>query len=200
VEALQWSGFVSPGFIPFLLQEQSDFAKLETDFMEEDNTGTTGSGSRARKRVRFQLASMKSLDRSPPTKPREQEHIASHERVPPTIPRLPIPQAVPGQSQLCGICRDIDFARYVDKKLTNIQYLGSWDDITNSQTCQFCRLVVEAFTRRKDQPLPQPNDRIRLTNALSWELGVELSPFDRLKSEAFSNKYDLRSIARDTSK
>ncbi|OAK96393.1 HET-domain-containing protein [Phaeosphaeriaceae sp. SRC1lsM3a] len=35
-----------------------------------------------------------------------------------------------------------------------------------------------------------------LRNELSWKLGIELSPYDRSKSESYSNKYDLRSKAK----
>lgn len=38
--------------------------------------------------------------------------------------------------------------------------------------------------------------RLFLDNDISWELGVEMSPYDRLNSEANYNKCDLRLEAR----
>jgi hypothetical protein len=36
---------------------------------------------------------------------------------------------------------------------------------------------------------------VLLSNDLSWKLGIEFSPYDRNKSESYSNKFDLRSKA-----
>ena len=41
-----------------------------------------------------------------------------------------------------------------------------------------------------------PDAGVFLANELSWKLGIELSPYDRSKkSESYSNKFDLRSMA-----
>jgi hypothetical protein len=40
------------------------------------------------------------------------------------------------------------------------------------------------------------DDQIILSNDASWELGVEQSPYDKLNSDTYSNKLDLRSTAK----
>lgn len=164
----------------------------------EDN-GINNDGFTARKRVRFQLPETQSTGQCRPAEFRGREHASSQRSHSRRTSRSPIPRVTAAKSRLCGTCREIDFEYYIHKKLSKVHDLGSWGDIIDSQACPFCRLVVEAFKRRRDQPLPHLYDHIRLTNILSWQLGVELSPFDPLKSEAFSNKFDLRSIARDIS-
>jgi Heterokaryon incompatibility protein (HET) len=50
---------------------------------------------------------------------------------------------------------------------------------------------------RDFEPLPE-DCKIWLGNDVSWKLGVEMSPFDYLKSEAYSNKFDLKSKAKQS--
>lgn len=100
-------------------------------------------------------------------------------------------------NQLCKACAQIDFDEcFFSRMIRGI--LGKWKVILiQAIYCPFCRLVVDCLAGHPDRPEPQPDDEIALHNHLSWELGIEQSPYDRLKSEAYSNKCDLRSMAED---
>lgn len=67
-------------------------------------------------------------------------------------------------------------------------------------SCNFCRLFVHCFNGSPMRRHPAPDDHVLLANHPSWELGIEMSPYDRLKSEAYSNKFDLRSKAKKCSR
>jgi Heterokaryon incompatibility protein (HET) len=97
---------------------------------------------------------------------------------------------------LCEICEDIDFDKYLGKQMKRPINLGTWGSIVRRTNCRFCRLVVHCL--RSDASLtPDGEDTdVFLENKLSWELGIELSPYDRMRSESYSNKFDLRSRAR----
>ncbi|KAF2251496.1 HET-domain-containing protein [Trematosphaeria pertusa] len=96
-------------------------------------------------------------------------------------------------SRLCRICRKIDFNRYLGEEIGDSIHLGSWDSIRQSRDCPFCRLVVHSL---ESDPRLTPSTEVLLQNELSWKLGIELSPYDRSRSESYSNKYDLRSKAK----
>ena len=103
----------------------------------------------------------------------------------------------PGESDLCDVCNTIDFKRYLFHKMSRNLSLGMWKRIVQTPSCPFCRLVVIALRENSNQTLIHPNDRISLNNFESWELGIEMSPHDRLKSDAYSNMLDLRSRAKE---
>lgn len=99
-------------------------------------------------------------------------------------------------NQRCERCAQIDFDECFFSRMTR-GILGKWKVILiQAIYCPFCRLVVDCLAGHPDRPEPEPDDEIALHNHLSWELGIEQSPYDRLKSEAYSNKCDLRSMAK----
>jgi hypothetical protein len=99
-------------------------------------------------------------------------------------------------SELCDICAPIDFNRYLYEPLPQRNRIGRWEDILARRRCPFCRLVVRALTINPHRRPQSLKDEIILDNDVSWELGVEMSPYDQLTSEAYSNKFDLRSKAK----
>lgn len=70
--------------------------------------------------------------------------------------------------------------------------LGTWSDHVRFKECPLCRLIV-ASLQRGPGSLPSGEDDIIVTNAPSWELGVEKSPYDSTKTDSYSNRFDLRS-------
>src|SRR5436305_8512076 len=100
------------------------------------------------------------------------------------------------ESRLCKVCQDIDFGHYRYNKISGKIRLGKWGDLVQTHSCPFCRLVVRSLTSNPTHMPRNLKDSIALSNHLSWELGIEISPYDRLKSEAYSNKFDLRSVSR----
>ena len=96
-------------------------------------------------------------------------------------------------AQLCSICTEIDFEKYLHNKIEQPISLGSWSSISQRFYCAFCRLVVHCLKSRPHLIPRNTDPEILLQNQLSWVLGVELSPYDRSRSESYSNKYDLRS-------
>ncbi|KAH6676799.1 heterokaryon incompatibility protein-domain-containing protein, partial [Halenospora varia] len=100
------------------------------------------------------------------------------------------------KDSLCHVCARIDFDQYLVHKISRDISLGSWSRLVQSDSCAFCRLVVRSLRKYSNQALLHPSDQIILNNEPSWELGIEISPYDRLKSEAYSNKLDLRSKAK----
>lgn len=101
-------------------------------------------------------------------------------------------------STVCDACNTIHFKRYLFHKMSKVISLLTGGEIVQSEAYSFCRLVVRSLRRYSSQTLLHPNDKISLNNNPSWELGVETSPYDRLKSEAYSNKLDLRSMAKES--
>lgn len=99
-------------------------------------------------------------------------------------------------TELCDVCESIDFNRYLSRKISRNVSLGTWGQIVERHSCPFCRLVVRALRANSIQTLLHPDNSIVLNNWESWELGIECSPHDRLKSEAYSNMLDLRSEAK----
>ncbi|KAH7082971.1 heterokaryon incompatibility protein-domain-containing protein [Paraphoma chrysanthemicola] len=98
--------------------------------------------------------------------------------------------------RLCRICSKIDFDNYLGEEITKPIPLGTWGSIQRSRRCPFCRLVVHALTSEKLLAPISDDYEIFLKNELSWKLGIELSPYDRSKSESYSNKFDLRSMVK----
>lgn len=117
----------------------------------------------------------------------------------PPFPKWRIYRGQPplSESELCDVCNAIDFDRYLFHKMSRDVPLGAWRRIVQNPFCPFCRLVVVALRENSSQSLIHPNDEIILNNLESWELGIEISPHDRLKSDAYSNMLDLRSRAKD---
>lgn len=109
------------------------------------------------------------------------------------VPR-PSPLA---RNDLCDVCNAVDFNRYLFHKMTYNISLGTWSKVVQSHLCPFCRLVVLALRDNYSQTLLHPNYQIILNNNESWELGIEMSPHDRLMSDAYSNMLDLRSKAKE---
>ena len=99
------------------------------------------------------------------------------------------------ESRLCRVCTEIDFDRYLGEKIGEPIDLGSWHSICQSLRCPFCRLVTRCLESSLSLTPRLPDTHVLLSNELSWKLGIELSPYDRSKSESYSNKYDLRSMA-----
>ena len=113
----------------------------------------------------------------------------------PEEPELEIDHNVDGR--LCIICETLEIDKYFFNSITRPIKLGSWSQIVRSQaSCNFCRLVVHCLAADHRRVEPDGRNQILLSNYPSWELGVEMSPYDRLKSEAYSNKFDLRSRAK----
>lgn len=111
----------------------------------------------------------------------------------------PPPPKPHSQNRLCGVCKTIDFGRYLYDEMPRNILLRTWEEIIQSQSCPFCRLVVRSLTVNPSRVPRHPNDQIVLYNNVSWELGIEMLPYDRLQSEAYSNKFDLRSKAKQCS-
>lgn len=99
----------------------------------------------------------------------------------------------------CDVCNAVDNRRYLTEKLSRNVSLGAWGEIVQRQSCPFCRLVVRSLRANSSQTLLHPSDLIALNNHESWELGIKISPHDRLKSDAYSNMLDLRSMAKKCS-
>jgi hypothetical protein len=97
--------------------------------------------------------------------------------------------------RLCPGCRVIDFDGYLGRKIEENVQLGSWGRIRQSLNCAFCRLVKHCLQADSRLTPRSPYTEVLLSNELSWKLGIELSPYDRSKSESYSNKFDLRSKA-----
>lgn len=98
--------------------------------------------------------------------------------------------------KLCEVCRRINFPRHkYDPFLLKVS-LGTWRGLVQKTSCPFCRLVVRALNSKPLHSVPSLDDQIYLRSHSSWELGVEISPYDQLKSESYSNKFDLRSVAK----
>lgn len=99
-------------------------------------------------------------------------------------------------SKLCKVCQDIDCGRYRYNNISGHVNLGKWRHLVQSQSCPFCRLVVRSLTSNPSHMPRNLDDSIVLSNYPSWELAIERSPYDQLNTEAYSNKFDLRSISR----
>lgn len=99
-------------------------------------------------------------------------------------------------SKLCKVCQYIDFGHYRYKKISGTIALGKWRHLVQSQSCPFCRLVVRSLTSNPSHMPRNLDESIVLSNYLSWELAIERSPYDQLNSEAYSNKFDLRSVPK----
>ena len=98
---------------------------------------------------------------------------------------------------LCAICSDIDFDRYLCGDIKVPIRLGSWENISHRQDCPFCRLILRSMQSDPRITPLQTDEELVLRNEVSWKLGIELSPYDRTRSESYSNKYDLRSKAKE---
>lgn len=106
----------------------------------------------------------------------------------------------PEEQELCKVCSGIDFDRYLFHHISRKILLGTWLQLVQRSFCPFCRLVLRALTSGPSCEPWQSNHRFYLTNDISWMLGIEKSPYDSLKSDAYSNKYDLRSVAKSCEK
>lgn len=100
------------------------------------------------------------------------------------------------RSELCRVCRKIDFNRYLGEEIRTEIHLGRLKDISRSRNCPFCRLVIHACEADPSAISVSADTGLLLQNELSWKLGIEPSPYDRSRSESYSNKYDLRSQAK----
>jgi hypothetical protein len=110
-------------------------------------------------------------------------------------PNVNIPLVLNPISQLCIVCYDIDFDRFLSEKIAEPIRLGTWGRIIGSRQCPFCCLVFKSL-RPHDAATPRSvRNQIFLANEVSWKLGVEISPYALSRSESYSNKFDLRSIA-----
>lgn len=98
-------------------------------------------------------------------------------------------------TRLCRVCAKIDFDRFLGEKIAQRINLGSWYSICQVLKCPFCRLVTRCLESNPYLTPRLPHTNVYLENELSWKLGIELSPYDQTKSESYSNKYDLRSMA-----
>jgi Heterokaryon incompatibility protein (HET) len=96
----------------------------------------------------------------------------------------------------CEVCIQIDFDKYLGMEIDKPINLGTWKRILRSRKCSFCRIVVHCL--RFDAKLTPyyPATEVFLNNKQSWELGIELSPYDQRRLESYSNKFDLRSRAK----
>lgn len=95
------------------------------------------------------------------------------------------------ETVLCNKCSKVDLKSAFYHEIRR-RRIGSWIDIVQSKHCPLCRLIV-ASLERTSGGLPDDRDEIFVTNAPSWELGVERSPYDSTKTDSYSNKFDLRS-------
>jgi len=59
----------------------------------------------------------------------------------------------------------------------------------------FCQLVKHRLHADPNLTPRSPSTEALLSNELDCKLGIELSPYDRSKSESYFNKFDLRSKA-----
>lgn len=99
-------------------------------------------------------------------------------------------------NRLCPVCSAIDFDKYLGEPIRNPISLGSWMRIRSTYGCPFCRLVTHCLGKDPELKPRTSKSNILLTNQLSWKLGIEKSPYDLTKSDAYSNKYDLRSLVK----
>src|SRR5215469_3643750 len=97
---------------------------------------------------------------------------------------------------LCEICSRIDFSTYQGEQIPQPINLGTWERVSQHQDCSFCRLVHHCLHSDRALVPRSRRSEILLTNRLSWELGIEISPYDLTGSESYSNKFDLRSVAK----
>ena len=125
----------------------------------------------------------------------------THSRPPPLQPEEPQPEIDHNvDGPLCIVCETLEIDKYFFNNISLPIKLGSWRQIIQSQdSCNFCRLVVQCLAGSQRRVQPHERDQILLSNYPSWELGVEISPYGRLKSEGLSNKCDLRSRANKSS-
>lgn len=62
-----------------------------------------------------------------------------------------------------------------------------WREIVRkANTCPFRMIVVQSLVRRPGRESLDIQDRIVLSNHLSWELGIEMSLYDQLRSVAYN--------------
>lgn len=101
------------------------------------------------------------------------------------------PLRTKSETELCGNCCKLNFKNAFYHEIRRNR-IGTWIDILQSKHCPFCRLIVASLDRGSG-PLPDDEDEIIITNAPSWELGVEKSPYDATKTDSYSNRFDLRS-------
>ncbi|KAL9069420.1 MAG: hypothetical protein Q9157_006173 [Trypethelium eluteriae] len=98
-------------------------------------------------------------------------------------------------SRLCNVCREIDFDKFLHRHAWS-KKLGSWEQIEESTSCPFCRLVVSALGPRPPNAPALAGERITLRNEKSWKLFVSQSDYDGPeRSERYSNKLDLKAAA-----
>lgn len=100
------------------------------------------------------------------------------------------------ETPLCSRCARIDFHLALFSASIRPHNLGSWESILQKDWCSFCCLVANSLSPCLDNQVPTPKDEIVLHNQLSWQLGIEQSAYDRLRSYAYSNMFDLRSMAK----
>jgi len=106
------------------------------------------------------------------------------------------PAADVEKQSLCRICRTIDFEKYINTKIQQKINLGTWETVRRNRDCHFCKLVVNCLENDEKLTRPHPESEVFLDNKTSWQLGIELSPYDRRRTESYSNKFDLRSRAK----
>jgi len=99
------------------------------------------------------------------------------------------------EDRLCRTCTNINFGRYLGRKIKGSINLGPWRSICLSLNCPFCRLVKHHRHADLNLTPRSPGTEVLLSNELSWKLGIGLSPYDRSKSESYFNKFNLQSKA-----
>lgn len=100
------------------------------------------------------------------------------------------------RDRLCHICRNIDFECYKYRELQKDIAFGTTGQVRSRHWCPFCRLVKNCLSV-ESSPRLQDDEEIWLTNGPCWKLSIEASPYDPNRSEATSNKFDLRKHAKE---
>lgn len=102
--------------------------------------------------------------------------------------------------RLCRACYKVDFNKYLEEETEPSNSLGSWARVQENSRCPSCGLVVHAITANPVSVSSSAEHEVRLWNELSWKLGIEFWPYDRSRSESHSDKFDLRSKAKQCSR
>ena len=102
------------------------------------------------------------------------------------------------QSHRCRLCKTIKFEHYLEKPIPQPIHLGVSFTVRSRARygCPFCKLVVHVLDAYVSRSRTTHIGKVFLRNELSWKLAIEKSPYDLSKSVSYSNKYDLRSAAK----
>jgi hypothetical protein len=102
---------------------------------------------------------------------------------------------------LCGTCERIDFRKYIDVPMRHEVALGQLREIRRkSDGCSFCSLVCFAIqkvsTTQKASTTVSVQNRIWLTNQMSWKRSIVFAPYDGERIERYSTTKEVTADAQ----